>query len=171
MMITQKCQYALRSIFELARRRGQGPVKISDIAKAQAIPAQFLETILNQLKQAGYVDSRRGMRGGYVLTVSPSRLTAGDIIRQIDGLGKPVKCVVGGGEQCPMRGACAFEEMWDKAGEALAKVFDDTTFQDLLDKYATLAGAKVRPASAGSRAHRPRNSSSPSGQQATGFTI
>lgn len=169
MMITQKCQYALRSVFELARRSGQGPTKISDIAKAQAIPALFLETILNQLKQAGYVESRRGVRGGYVLTTSPSRLTAGDIIRQIDGLGKPVKCIVGGGDECPMRGHCAFEKMWDDAASALSKIFDGTTFQDLLDRDAAISGGKGR--SAKPRARRPRSSSGSSGQQAGSFTI
>jgi len=172
-MITQKCQYALRSVFELARCSGHGPVKISDIAKAQAIPAQFLETILNQLKQAGIVESRRGVRGGYVLTVSPARLTAGDIIRQIDGLGTPVKCVVGGGEECPMRGGCAFMEMWNEAGDALSKVFDGTTFQDLLDKQAKISSPKGRSsASPERRESRSRaSSSSSSDQQASGFAI
>ena len=172
MMITQKCQYALRSVFELARRSGHGPVKISDIAKAQAIPAQFLETILNQLKQAGIVESRRGVRGGYVLTVSPARLTAGDIIRQIDGLGKPVKCVVGGGEECPMRGHCAFMDMWNQAGDALSKVFDGTTFQSLLDKDAALSKPKGRSAASSERREgRSRASSGSSGQHAAGFAI
>jgi Rrf2 family protein len=172
-MITQKCQYALRAIFELARRSGQGPAKIADIAEAQAIPPQFLETILNQLKQAGYVESRRGVRGGYVLTASPARLTAGDVIRQIDGLGKPVKCVVGGGDECPMRGACAFEDMWNQAGDALAKVFDNTTFQDLLDKHAALSKPKGRSSTSSTEPREPRSrtSSSADGQQAAGFAI
>jgi Rrf2 family protein len=161
MMITQKCQYALRAIFELSRRAGRGPVKISQIAEAQAIPPQFLETILNQLKQAGIVESRRGVRGGYVLLVSPKKLTAGDVIRQIDGLGKPVKCVVGGGEECPMRGNCAFEPMWDKAGTALAEIFDAVTFQDFIDKHQ--AAAPARP--------KPRPAAGPPSQQSSNFAI
>ncbi|MBM4019953.1 MAG: Rrf2 family transcriptional regulator [Planctomycetes bacterium] len=155
MMITQKCQYALRAIFELSRRAGKGPVKISDIAAAQSIPPQFLETILNQLKQAGYVESRRGVRGGYVLTVSPKQLSAGDIIRRIDGLGKPVKCVVGGGLDCPMRGNCAFNEMWEKAGAALSKIFDSTTFHDLLEKQRSLTKTAARQRG-GAQAHPTR---------------
>jgi len=168
-MITQKCQYALRAIFELAQRGNQGPVKISDIAKAQAIPALFLETILNQLKQAGIVESRRGVRGGYVLMASPSRLTAGDIIRQIDGLGNPVKCVVGGGEECPMRGNCAFMDMWNQAAKAVAEVFDGTTFQDLLDKHAAMEAPKRR--SAASMEPRTRKSAASSDPHAGGFSI
>ena len=48
MIVTQKTQYALRAIFELARQEGQGPVRITEIAERQAIPQRFLETILNQ---------------------------------------------------------------------------------------------------------------------------
>ena len=66
MAITQKCQYALRAIYELARR-GEGPCKIGAVAEAQGIPVRFLENILNSLKGAGFVDSARGKDGGYFL--------------------------------------------------------------------------------------------------------
>ncbi len=70
MLVSQKSQYALRAVFELARRNGGLPVKIADIAEAQAIPQRFLEVIMNQLKQGGFVESRRGKRGGYLLARS-----------------------------------------------------------------------------------------------------
>ena len=60
-------QYALRAIYELAKRMGEGPIKISDIASAQGIPRRFLEVILNQLKGSGIVKSKRGFYGGYAL--------------------------------------------------------------------------------------------------------
>ncbi len=63
MHISQKCQYALRAIFELAKRKGQGPVKIAETAEAQAIPLRFLEVILSQLKQGEFVSSQRGNKG------------------------------------------------------------------------------------------------------------
>ena len=63
----KKNQYALRAIFELAKHRGQGPKKISEIAEIQAIPLRFLEVILSQLKGSGLVESKRGFYGGYFL--------------------------------------------------------------------------------------------------------
>ena len=63
MLVSQKCQYALRALFELAKRNGEGPVKIAAIAKAQAIPPRFLEVILSQLKQGSFVESQRGSEG------------------------------------------------------------------------------------------------------------
>lgn len=72
MSVSQKCQYALRAVFELARRRGEKPTSIREIAEAQAIPAKFLELILTQLRKGGLVESRRGIHGGYLLAVWPT---------------------------------------------------------------------------------------------------
>ncbi|KKL10688.1 hypothetical protein LCGC14_2553300, partial [marine sediment metagenome] len=103
MNVSQKCQYALRAVFELAKRQGRGPTTISDVAEAQAIPPRFLELILGQLRQGGFVDSRRGPRGGYLLPVTSPALTIGQIIEFIDGPIAPVRCVVGGPDvDCPL---------------------------------------------------------------------
>ena len=75
MDVPQKTRYALRAIFELAKYYGQGPVKVINIANAQATPPRFLEVILNQLKRTGLVDSKRGKDGGYFLLRSPGKLT------------------------------------------------------------------------------------------------
>jgi Rrf2 family protein len=85
MGVSQKCQYALRAVYELASRGSAEPVRIADLAKAQAIPARFLEVIMAQLKQAGVVASRRGNEGGYLLGRPASEITVGKLIRFIDG--------------------------------------------------------------------------------------
>ena len=135
-MVSQKCQYALRAVHELARhasRGSDGPVKIGDIAKAQAIPARFLEVILGQLKQGGFVQSRRGANGGYWLARDAGELTVGEIIRFVEGPLGPVICVTDPTEEaCPLRGECAFLPMWQEAKDAVSKVYDNTTFTDLL---------------------------------------
>jgi Rrf2 family protein len=137
MLISQKCQYALRSIFELAKRTGQGPVKIADIADAQAIPPRFLEVILSQLKQAGFVHSTRGNRGGYVLARSPQQLTVGEVIRFVEGPLGPVVCAVDdASSDCPLRGNCVFLPMWEKVKQAISNVYDNTTLQDLVQQEA-----------------------------------
>jgi Rrf2 family protein len=144
MSISQKCQYALRSVFELAKQQGDGPIKISDIARSQAIPTRFLEVILNQLKQGGFVDSRRGSAGGYILTRSASSLTVGEIIRFIEGPLSPVQCIAGSsGEQCPLHNDCAFLPMWERAKEALTGVYDSTSFQDLVEQERLRQGTQV----------------------------
>ena len=144
MLVSQKCQYALRAIFELARRNSKGPVKIADIAKAQAIPVRFLEVILSQLKQAGFVTSQRGNKGGYLLLRLPDDLTVGEVIRFMQGPMGPVECVAGGSkDRCPLYGDCAFLPMWEKARKAISDVYDNTTFQDLVEQEDQRAGKRA----------------------------
>ena len=138
MSVSQKCQYGLRAIFELSKRQGQGPTTVNQIAEAQAIPARFLELILGQLRQGGFVESRRGVQGGYLLAVSPEALSVGEIIRFIDGPLAPVRCVSGNEEKdCPLYGSCAFLSTWKRAADAVAKVYDETTFENLINEERT----------------------------------
>lgn len=138
-MLSQKCRYALRAVLELSKRYGEGPVKIGEIAQAQSVPPRFLEVILNQLKQGGFLESRRGSDGGYLLQRSPDLLTVGDIIRFIEGPLTPVGCI---GNQptevCPLHENCVFVPMWEKVQQAVSSVYDQTTFQDLVDQEARM---------------------------------
>ena len=136
MVVSQKCKYALRAVFELALRSGAGPVRIGEIAEVQAIPPKFLELILVELKRGGFVESRRGARGGYLLRVAPAELTAGDIIEFVDG---PVV-----GASCPaepsqadgsLHSGCVFEDLWSRASQAMAEVYAAANFQDMVEKH------------------------------------
>ena len=133
MLVSQKCQYALRASFELARQAGRGPVKIADIAQAQAIPPRFLEAILGQLKQGGFVSSRRGSDGGYILAKEAKDVTVGQIIRFMQGPLGPIGCVADPeAEHCPLYGNCAFFPMWDRVKQAIENVYDGTSLADLV---------------------------------------
>ena len=135
-MISQKSQYALRAIFELAKRRDQGPTKIAEIAKAQAVPPRFLEVILNQLKQAGFVESRRGSDGGYLLVRHLAQLSVGEVIEGIQGSLRPVDCLAKSRAEndCRLRKSCVFMPMWEKVHQAMNEVYRGTTFQHLVEQ-------------------------------------
>lgn len=134
MQVSQKCQYTLRALFELAKQRDGRPVAVADIADAQAIPQRFLELILQGLKGNGLIESRRGNKGGYVIAVAPEKITVGDIIRAVDGSLAPVKCIVGKNEElCRLKNRCAFIGVWQRAKKAIEQVYDHTTLQDLID--------------------------------------
>ena len=138
MGLTQKkTQYALRAIMELAKHVGQGPIKVSEIARAQTIPLRFLEVILNQLKGSGLVKSKRGFYGGYALVRSPDDITVGDIFRFIQGPLDESSCALClSRENCPFTGNCDFADMWEEALQAITRVFDTTTIQDLIDRQS-----------------------------------
>jgi Rrf2 family protein len=130
----KKNQYALRAIFELAKHRGKGPKKISEIAEVQAIPLRFLEVILGQLKGSGLVESKRGFYGGYSLTRSADKISVGEVLRFMD---KPMSSENCGAcvskRTCPFSGNCAFAAMWNRVNEAMFDIYDSTTIQDLLN--------------------------------------
>lgn len=135
MSVSQKCQYALRAVFELAKRRGNGPTTVAEIAEAQGIPPRFLELILGQLRHGGFVESRRGAKGGYLLAVPPSSLHVREVLEYVDGPVAPVRCVLGEEKaECPLEGNCAFMGMWGRARDAVAKVYDETSFEDLIEE-------------------------------------
>jgi Rrf2 family transcriptional regulator, cysteine metabolism repressor len=141
MLLSQKCQYAFRAVFELARRNGNGqPISVADISQVQAIPPRFLEQILAELRHGGFVTSKRGSQGGYTLAVAPSALAVGDIIRFVEGPIAPVKCIVGEPD-CALKDGCLFMGFWQRAASALEQVYNSTTFQDLVDE----AEAKAAP--------------------------
>lgn len=133
-MVTQKrIQYALRAIFELAKHRGKGPIKTSEIARAQAIPLRFLEVILNQLKGSGLVKAKRGFYGGYYLACGPEEVTVGDIMRYLQGTLSSDHCEACiSKSRCPFNQDCAFAPMWNQVHKAMYSVYDGTTLMDLI---------------------------------------
>ena len=139
MAITQKSKYALRATLELAVRFGHGPTSIGQLAKAQAIPARFLEAILAQLKRAGLVESRRGNEGGYVLARPPSRVSMGDVLRVVQGtLAKPDSTFGG-----PAAAQSVFLPIWEEALQQASTVYDSANFQVLVDRYRAAQGNDV----------------------------
>ena len=131
----KKNQYALRAIFELAKHMDQGPIKISDIATAQSIPLRFLEVILNQLKASGIVDSKRGFYGGYFLVKPPNQVSVGDVLRFLSRDLSPSDCIACVSKtSCPFDGRCAFSSMWIRVKQAAFNIYDETSFQDLIDR-------------------------------------
>jgi Rrf2 family protein len=139
----RKNQYALRAVFELAKQRGKGPTKISDIANAQSIPVRFLEVILNKLKRSGLIDAKRGFYGGYYLTRSPDQITVADIISFLQGPPPSVDCAACVVQtKCPHGRRCAFSPMWNRVNQAILQVYMETTIQDLLNNDRQLQGKR-----------------------------
>lgn len=141
MGLSLECQYAVRALFELAKREGQGLVRLREVADAQHIPARFLENILNKLRKGGFVESRRGKDGGFRLCRSSAEISVGDVVRFIENSVHPVNCVAD--MQCPLDGRCIFIELWEEAKDAVEKVYDRKKLADLV--YDEQAAKHCRP--------------------------
>jgi Rrf2 family protein len=85
MRLSSRSEYALLALVHLARQEEGSRVTVDNIAKAQAIPRQFLEQILLALKHARYVRSAQGQRGGYRLAKPARKITLAEIVRLLDG--------------------------------------------------------------------------------------
>ena len=133
--VSKKCTYALRAIFELALRDTTDPVKIQDIASAQAIPARFLAVILAELKHGGFVESRRGNDGGYILTRPAYNLTVGDVIGFLQG--GTLRRDHTRRKRPELMGDYAFAQMWKKVTAAISDAYSTTTFGDLVEQELT----------------------------------
>src|ERR1700691_4511430 len=124
MNISVKGDYALHAIFDLALQKFGEPIKIADIAKRQKIPQKFLELILAGLKQGGFVESRRGAEGGYLLVRPAETLTAGEVLRFVEGP-QP------GRSRSRRKGESPFAEMWARVDRPESAVLAHTTFPHL----------------------------------------
>jgi Rrf2 family protein len=135
MLVPQKkSQYALRAIYELARHYGEGPIKIAAIAAKQAIPVRFLEVILNQLKESGLVQSKRGFQGGYSLLHPPEDIAVGDVLRFMQRRAEHSTCLACVSKQgCPFDQNCVFAGLWEAVRNSVNQIYNQTTMQDLLD--------------------------------------
>jgi Rrf2 family protein len=143
MRITYKGDYALKTILDLSLCYGDNPVTIHDLARRADIPIKFLEQILLDLKKGGFVESRRGKIGGYLLAKAPSRIKLGDVIRFIDGPVEPIICVNKNYKGCNDINRCVFRNIWAKVAEADSRIIDNITFEDLVKKAKNLSSGYV----------------------------
>ena len=145
MRLSTKGEYASRAMLELSLRYGQEPLHVREISEAQMIPRRFLEQLLLLLKRAGYLKSRKGHRGGYVLARPPSAITVAEVIRVMDGPLAPIDCVsVMAHEPCPMEAACGLRWLWKDVRDSVAGILEKTTFADLVEKSARKGQAPPR---------------------------
>jgi len=136
-MLSSRAKYATRAILHLAVHEADGPVLIQDIADAQNIPLKYLQQILVSLKVAGFVKSRKGPGGGYVLARTPGEIMLGAVLRSMDGPIAPISCVSVTQHSecgCPDPETCALRSAFKDVRAAISAVLDATSFQELADK-------------------------------------
>ena len=115
----------MRALLVMGMNHGPGVIRIKDIAQQQNIPRRFLEQILNDLKSAGFVQSKRGVAGGYRLQRGPDQISLADIIRHLEGPLAPVGCVSVNYYQrcsCPDEDKCAIRSVMQEVRDAIVGV-------------------------------------------------
>lgn len=145
MSLSKRCEYALRALACLAEAQMDGvpPLRVWEIAERQNLPASFLNQILLQLKEAGWVKTLRGKRGGTLLAKPAAEIGVGEIIRLVDGPLAPLSCVSKTAYarcSCPDETTCGLRRVMLQAQDALLEVLEQRTVADLVSESGVAGG-------------------------------
>ncbi len=141
MKLSVRGEYALRALVVLGLRYGDQVVPIQTISQEQNIPKRFLEQILNDLKSAGVLTSRRGPNGGYRLALPPHQIYLATVIRHIEGALAPVSCVSQRFYRkctCPDEARCGIRSIMQEVRDAIVGILEHVTVADLCERVRKL---------------------------------
>ena len=170
MKLSKRGEYALRSLINLgiAAKVGRSLVRVTELAQAEDMPVKFLEQVIQQLREAGYVESERGKHGGYRLAKPAAKITIGEVVRLIDGPLAPIGCVSQTAYEkcsCPDEAHCGLRMLMLDVRNAIAAILDRYTLADVVEvttrKLVTSGlplpfSTPVEPASARSKSKQGR---------------
>ncbi len=148
MKLSLRGEYALRALVVLGLNYDQRVLRIQTISEQQNIPKRFLEQILNDLKSAGVVESRRGVAGGYRLSKPPEQISLALVIRHIEGPLAPVSCV---SEKfysrctCPDESKCGIRSIMKEVRDAIVNILEGVSVAELCQRVRQLQGVHANP--------------------------
>lgn len=131
MKLSTRAQYGVRLMYELGLNYGKGPVYLKDIAQREEMPLKYLSQLILPLKAAGFVNSLRGSRGGYMLAKHPSEIVLKDVIEVLEGSLTLVECLRDP-SFCKRVPICASRKLWRKLEEKISETLESFTLDDLL---------------------------------------
>jgi Rrf2 family protein len=139
--VSSKGEYALRALLLLGNHKGK-VMGIQEISEKTLVSVHYLEQLLLQLKKLGYVTSKRGAKGGYMLHMNAEDINIGEVIRELEGPLSPMSCAsITKYEPCALEAGCQLKPLWTLIRETIAFVLERTTLDDLLkNRISTLKG-------------------------------
>ena len=145
MDISARTMYGLRALVTLAGVRSNSPMSIQAIAEAESLPGKFLEGIMGDLKRGGFVKSRRGANGGYLLARPASEITLLELIQHLDGPVAPVSYAFRTNQDKVTDCQYAFVPVWDEIREATIRVLESYSIQSIADAIKEQPGKDFAP--------------------------
>jgi Rrf2 family transcriptional regulator, cysteine metabolism repressor len=133
MKISTRTRYGMRALLDLASHADGKSVQLKEISTRQQISLSYLEHLIRPLITAGIIKSARGSRGGIWLARPPEQIRLSEIVELLEGPLAPVDCIRNS-KSCPRSGKCATQDLWDDLKEAMDKVLESSTLQDLVEK-------------------------------------
>jgi len=134
-MLTKKGKYGLKAMVHLAGQVPGDTTLVTEIAETNDIPKKFLDTLLGELRNAGFVNSKKGKGGGYTLAKPAHEIRVGHIIRVLDGPLAPIQCASKSSyrrcDDCTDEDTCSVRLIMLEAREAIATILDNRTLAEM----------------------------------------
>jgi Rrf2 family cysteine metabolism transcriptional repressor len=137
LQVSTKGRYGLRAMVDMALHENDGPVALRIIADRQDISESYLEQVFTVLRTAGLVKASRGAQGGYILGLPAHQITAGQILKTLEGPLSPVFCVDDANpanKQCPREEICITRPFWIELRDVINNFLESVTLRDLAER-------------------------------------
>jgi Rrf2 family transcriptional regulator, cysteine metabolism repressor len=135
MRFSTRSEYGIRVMVRLGRNYGGGPAPLAELAEQEGLPLSYLEQIAGQLRRAGLVNSRMGVKGGYTLARQPNAISMADIVRSLEGSLAPVSCLAEGGSpgECTHADTpCSAHSFWEGLQKTITSSLESVSVADLM---------------------------------------
>ncbi|HEX2232734.1 MAG TPA: Rrf2 family transcriptional regulator [Thermoleophilaceae bacterium] len=139
-MFSTKAEYGVRVMAHLASRNGEEPISLGSIAEAEGLPLAYLEHLVQRLRRAGLVESRRGAHGGYSLAKPAGEISMAEVVEALEGEIAPIECISAGSdgtlvcarEGQPGHDPCPTKLLWTRVQGSIVRTLGDMTLADLV---------------------------------------
>lgn len=141
MIFSTKAEYGIRVMAHLARHGEGEPISLASIAEAEGLPLAYLEHLVQRLRRADLVDSRRGAHGGYSLARPADKITMADVVSALEGEIAPIECITespDGTLVCTREDAqepCPTKLLWTRVQGSIVRTLNDMTLADLVRPF------------------------------------
>ena len=135
MRFSTRSEYGIRVLVRMGRGYGNGPLPLAELAEQEGLPLSYLEQIAGQLRRAGLITSRMGVKGGYALARAPEAISMADIVRSLEGSLAPVSCLAEGGGpgECTHADTpCSAHAFWEQLQETITSTLESVSVADLM---------------------------------------
>jgi Rrf2 family cysteine metabolism transcriptional repressor len=139
MMFSTKAEYGVRIMAHLAAHNGASPVSLSAIADAEGLPLAYLEHLVQRLRRAELVESRRGAHGGYTLARPAEEITMAQVVEALEGDIAPIECITAQEDgtivcarEAQLDRVCPTKVLWTRVQGSIVRTLQDITLSELV---------------------------------------
>jgi Rrf2 family transcriptional regulator, cysteine metabolism repressor len=149
MMFSTKAEYGVRVMAHLAKTNGDQPISLGSIADAEGLPLAYLEHLVQRLRKAELVESRRGAHGGYTLARPAAEITMAEVVAALEGDIAPIECITADADgvlTCAREGSapCPTKLLWTRVQGSIVRTLTDMTLDDLVQPLRAPARPKEK---------------------------